>query len=173
MAASRICIGGLKGPHGLQGWVKVKLLLADATVLQGQSIQQEDGTAYAILGLKAVGQGLVALQLAGITTPEQAAALKGPVYLAKKALAVAEDEVLLTELIGQPLLNIAGVACGTITGITELPAGPALQVALPVNLPNVRPKTALVPINLAFVTLSASTPPVAQLTAWGEQLLSL
>ncbi|MCA3244463.1 MAG: hypothetical protein INF43_04050 [Alphaproteobacteria bacterium] len=173
MAGDRIKIGGLKGPHGLQGWVKAKLLLAEPEDLVGQAVQLEDGSPYPVHALKAVGQGLLALQLAGISTPEQAAALKGPLYLAKTALALADDEVLLADLVGQPLLNAAGTVCGTIGGVAALPAGPALQITIPQPPPAEKAKSVLIPVVEAFVMLTAATPPVAQLTPFGEQLLSL
>jgi ribosomal 30S subunit maturation factor RimM len=169
MAESRIKIGGLKGPHGLQGWVKAKLFLADTAMLQGQALQLESGVSYTVQALKPVGQGLLALQLKGITSPEQAAALKGPLYLPKEALNLSDDEVLLSDLLGQPLLGPDGEVCGTISGVTELPAGPALQV----KLPDDKPKTALVPLEAAFIELSGGTPPQAKLTPFGLQLLSL
>jgi ribosomal 30S subunit maturation factor RimM len=169
MAESRIKIGGLKGPHGLQGWVKAKLFLADTAMLQGETLQLESGASYAVQALKPVGQGLVALQLKGITTAEQAAALRGPLYLPKEALNLSDDEVLLSDLVGQPLLGPDGEVCGTISGITELPAGPALQV----KLPSETPKNALVPLEAAFIDLRGGTPPQAQLTPFGLQLLSL
>jgi 16S rRNA processing protein RimM len=169
MAGDRIKIGGLKGPHGLQGWVKAKLFVAAPEDLLGQALELENGTAYPVQALKTVGQGLVALQLQGINTPEQATALKGPLYLPKAALALDDDEVLLADLLGQPLLGPTGSPCGTITGITELPAGPALQVKTAAE----KPKTLLIPVATAFVTLTAATPPTAQLTDLGEQLLQL
>jgi len=169
MAGDRIKIGGLKGPHGLQGWVKAKLFLADNSLVMGQTLQQEDGTPYTVQNLKAVGQGLVALHLAGVTMPEQAAALKGPLYLPKAALPLDEDDVLLADLVGQPLLGHTGTPCATIVGIAKLPAGPALEVTTLAE----KPKKALVPVEAAFVSLSAATPPAAQLTELGAQLLTL
>ncbi len=169
MAGDRIRIGGLKGPHGLQGFVKAKLFLADTAVLAGQAVQLEDGTNYAVLAMKPVGQGLLALQLQGISTPEAAAALKGALYLPKAAIPPSDDEVLLADLIGQPLRGPNNEDCGTIAGLAELPAGPALQIRLLAD----PAKQILVPLNGAFIEITASTPPTAQLTELGAQLLTL
>ncbi len=173
MAADRIQIGGLKGPHGLQGYVKVKLLLADPALLRSiKTVFLADGTGYGLVNSKPVGQGLVAIQLAGIATPEAAAALKGPVFAEKSAFDVAEDEVLLADLIGQPVVDHTGKVQGLVEAITELPAGPALVIKTEAN-----PKTLLVPLAADFVVVTAAAaanlPPRLELTPLGLQLLTL
>lgn len=172
MTNTRITIGGLKGPHGLQGWVKANLKLEDPALiltLKGLTVGE---TPIDVLNIKAVGQGLFALQLKGISTPEAASALRGLITIARENMPVDENEVLLADLLGQPLYGPEGNVLGTIQAVNELPAGPALIIALPLATGQTKAKTALIPLEEAFIELGAS-PAKATLTEFGLSLLSL
>lgn len=172
MTNTRITIGALKGPHGLQGWVKANLKLEDpALILELKGLMVGE-TPIEVLNIKAVGQGLFALQLKGVTTPEAASALRGLITVARENMPVDDNEVLLADLIGQPLYGPEGNVVGTIQAVNELPAGPAFIIALPLASGETKQKTALIPLEEAFIELEAA-PAKATLTEFGLSLLSL
>jgi ribosomal 30S subunit maturation factor RimM len=175
--SARLKIGALKGPHGLQGWVKAALTLEDPQLLaELGTCQLEDGRALTITGIKQVGQGLMAIKIEGIDTPEATAPIRGALYLDAAAVPVDDDEILLADLLGQPLYGPDETTIvGTITDIRELPAGPALTITLPAveGAPTPpKPKTALVPLEEEFILLDAE-PIRATLTELGLALLAL
>lgn len=136
-AEKLITVGALKGPHGLKGMVKAKISLDDYDLLieAGPLVAEEPGTKgtrnqeWTVLRWQAVGQGLVALQIEGITTVEQAEALRGvQVYLDRSRFPEDEDAVYLDSLAGTQVVGPDGAVMGTVKGPIELPAGPALEV---------------------------------------------
>ena len=162
-----ITVGACKGPHGLQGWVKVRLDMAEPSLLLHTPVSIA-GQTYAVQGLKTVGQGLWAVQLQGITTPEAAAALKGhPVVADRSTWPTSEDEVYLADMLGQTLYNSQNQPVGTVASVAELPAGPALVIHI-----EGRKTQPIIPLEEAFVALE-SNPPHATLTLLGDALLNL
>lgn len=137
-AEKLITVGALKGPHGLKGMVKAKISLDDYDLLieagplfveESGIRNQELGKTLRVLRWQAVGQGLVALQIEGITTVEQAEALRGvQVYLDRSRFPEDEDAVYLDSLAGTQVVGPDGAVMGTVKGPIELPAGPALEV---------------------------------------------
>ena len=167
MSEKLIAAGALKGPHGLQGWVKLACKLEDpALLIEAGPCVLANGQEFEATGLKQVGQGLLGVKFKGIDTPEAASALRGMLYLKRAHVPVNDNEVLLGDLVGQPLFGPDGTIAGTIDTLVELPAGPALEVSVPG-----RKNTALVPLNPEFVTLEVG--PKAILTILGLDLLSL
>jgi ribosomal 30S subunit maturation factor RimM len=166
MPEALLHVGALRGPHGLHGWVKAALTLDNPQLLLQTPVQLADGRTLTVVTLKPVGQGLMGLQLEGISTPEAAAMLKGPLYLPRTAIPVAADEVLLANLVGRPLLAADGNVAGTISAIRALPAGPALEI----NVPG-RKTSALIPIVADFLLLEAEDR--VTLTELGKALLTI
>lgn len=137
MAETLVHVGALKGPHGLKGLVKAKIGLEDYDLLveAGPLYAEEPGTKgtrhrkLTVLRWQAVGQGLVALQIEGVTTVEQAEALKGiAVSLDRTRFPEEDDEVYLDSLAGANVVGPDGAVIGVVKGPVELPAGPALEV---------------------------------------------
>lgn len=172
MTTNIMTIGALKGPHGLQGWVKANLKLEDPAFILDLEGLMVGETPIEVLNIKAVGQGLFALQIKSISTPEAAAALRGLITIPRANMPVDEDEVLLADLIGQPLFGPDAAPVGTIQAVQELPAGPALVVELPLAEGTTKPKTVLIPVEEDFVELEAA-PTKATLTEFGLSLLTL
>ncbi|TKW61855.1 MAG: 16S rRNA processing protein RimM [Blastochloris viridis] len=130
MAEKLIKVGALKGPHGLKGMVKAKIGLDDYDLLvEAGPLLTDDGRALKVLRWNAVGQGLVALAIDGVTTVEQAEALRNiSVSLDRERFPEDEDEVYLDSLAGAQVVGPDGAVLGTVKGPVELPAGPALEV---------------------------------------------
>ncbi|PZP40555.1 MAG: 16S rRNA processing protein RimM [Pseudomonas fluorescens] len=131
-AVKLISVGALKGPHGLKGAVKAKIGLDDYDLLvEAGPLISKDGKEFKVTKWQPVGQGLLALTIAGITTVEGAEALKGTeVFLDRNKWPEDEDEVFLDSLVGADVVGPDEAVLGTVKGTVELPAGPALEVIM-------------------------------------------
>lgn len=147
-AVKLISVGSLRGPHGLKGMVKAKVGLEDANLLvEAGPLLTQDGRSFKVTKWQAVGQGLLALQIEGVTTPEAAEALKGTtVYLDRTRWPEDEDSVYLDALVGLTVLGPDDAVVGTVKGTVELPAGPAVDIAM-------GDAVKVLPLEEAFVTL--------------------
>ncbi len=130
MAEKLIKVGALKGPHGLKGMVKAKIGLDDYDLLvEAGPLLTDDGRELTVTRWNAVGQGLVALTIDGVTTVEQAEQLRNiGVSLDRERFPEDEEEVYLDSLVGANVVGPEGEVIGTVKGPIELPAGPALEV---------------------------------------------
>lgn len=128
-------------------------------VKKGGPLQAKDGRSWKVKALARAGQGLWALTLEGVDSIEAAEVLKGvAVFLDRSAWPEREGEVYLADYIGRDVHDLHGAVVGIITGIVELPAGPALDIG-----------GKLVPINDLFVALGDD----AVLTDLGLDLLAV
>lgn len=125
-----VFVGALKGPHGLKGMVKANIKLDDYNLLVSAGpLLTKDGRELKVKRWQAVGQGLLALAIEGVQYVDQAEALHGvAVYLDRDKWPEREDEVYLDELVGAEVLSPEGAVAGTVQGVMDLPAGPALEV---------------------------------------------
>ncbi len=164
MAEKLIRVGALKGPHGLKGLVKAKIGLEDYDLLvEAGPLMADDGRSFKVVRWQAVGQGLVALQIDGVTTVEQAEALRNmAVSLERSRFPEDEDEVYLDALEGAEVVGPDGAVLGVVEGWNELPAGPALNV-------RVGDAIKVLPLNDAFVTLGDKV----ELTELGVAVLAV
>ncbi len=130
VAEKRIKVGALKGPHGLKGMVKAKIGLDDYDLLiDAGPLLTDDGRELTVTRWNAVGQGLVALTIDGVTTVEQAEQLRNmSVSLDRERFPEDEDAVYLDSLAGANVVGPDGAVIGVVKGPIELPAGPALEV---------------------------------------------
>jgi 16S rRNA processing protein RimM len=112
--------------------VKAKVGLDDHDLLiEAGPLMAKDGRSFKVVKWQAVGQGLLALQIEGVTTVEAAEALKGTeILLDRSRWPEDEDAVYLDSLVGQDLLGPDGAFMGTVKGTVELPAGPALEIIM-------------------------------------------
>lgn len=130
VANTLIKVGALKGPHGLKGMVKAKIGLDDYDLLMDAGpLLTDDGRELKVVRWNAVGQGLVALTIEGVTTVEQAELLRNmTVSLDRARFPEDEEEVYLDSLAGATVVGPDGAVVGVVKGPIELPAGPALEV---------------------------------------------
>lgn len=140
-------VGALKGPHGLKGLVKAKIMLDDVELVQvAGPVIMEDGREFVVEQIDTAGQGLFALRLKGIETIEQAEKIGGLIYLDRAGWPEEEGEVYLDALVGRVVMGPDGAVVGPVTQILNLPAGPALEV-------EIDSKKKLVPVVDAFVAV--------------------
>lgn len=129
-------VGALKGPHGLKGMVKANIKLDDFDLLvDAGPLLTKDGRALKVTKWQAVGQGLLALAIEGVTSVEGAEALRGlAVHLERGNFPELDGEVFIDELVGRDVVGPDGKVMGKVQGVTDLPAGPAVEVLVGVDV---------------------------------------
>jgi 16S rRNA processing protein RimM len=174
MVAARdaiVVLGDVVGSYGVRGWVKVHpYTMAPETLLQHpawwlkpargggwQELKRLDGHMHS---------GMLVVALDGVTTREEALALRGSlVGVPRAALPVAgEDELYWDDLTGLEVTNRAGVVLGRVSGMTEHGAHPLLRVARPGGEPGPERLIPFVPAIVDRVDMDAGRIDVD----WGE-----
>ncbi len=134
MSEDRICVGAFAGSFGVHGEVRVKSFCAEPEDIQTYGpLWTEDGTRSFTLSLtRAVKTGFAA-DVDGITTKEQADALKGVrLYADRDALpSLPDDEFYHADLIGLTVLDTGGAEVGRVSAVHNHGAGDLIEVAGP------------------------------------------
>jgi 16S rRNA processing protein RimM len=113
----RIEIGGIARAHGIRGEVVIVTHDPDSTTLAEVETVWIGGQARRIVGARATHRGWL-VQLEGVATRNDAEALRGqPVEVDREALALAEDDVLLEDLVGCAVRRTDGAPWGTIAAV--------------------------------------------------------
>lgn len=123
-------------PYGVRGWLNVVPFTATPEALLGFAAWRMTASGdapvgeYRVVAGRVHGGGVV-VQLEGVSTREQAARLRGAtVEVARAALPPeGDDEVYLADLPGCNVVNVRGVALGTVVSVDEFGAHPVLRVA--------------------------------------------
>ena len=134
MTADRICIGAIAGSFGVSGEVRLKSFCTEPSDIAAYGpLYTEDGTrSFAVKLTRPVAGGLGA-RLTGITTKEQADALKGVgLFVDRTRLpTLPDDEYYHADLIGLAAHDPGGVLIGTVQAIHNHGAGDLLELAGP------------------------------------------
>jgi len=134
MAKDRICVGAVAGAFGVRGEVRLKSFCAEAEAIAGYApLYSEDGaTQYSVKLGKPIPNGLSA-RLSGITTRDQAEALRGArLYADRETLPeLPDDEYYHTDLIGLTVLDTGGTPIGRISSVQNHGAGDLLEIQRP------------------------------------------
>lgn len=128
-------IGRLVGTHGIHGTCKLEPWCDGIQTLKNvrEVYTDQNGTqAYTLRSLKAHGS-IMLLQLFEITTPEQAALLRGRVlYAPRESLFLEKNRVFIQDLIGLPVFDAAnGANLGKLEEVLEYPASHIYRIATP------------------------------------------
>jgi len=122
-APPRIEIGGIARAHGIRGEVVIVTHDPDSTTLGAAERVFIGGAPYRLLAARDTHRGWLVL-LEGVATRTSAEALRGrPVEVERAALDLAEDDVLLHDLIGCAVHLPDGTPWGTIAAIDTVPGG--------------------------------------------------
>lgn len=145
----RVCVGAIAGAFGVQGEVRLKSFCTDPEAIADYGpLWTEDGTrSFAVRLTRPVAGGLGA-RLSGVTTKEQADALKGvQLYADRDRLpSLPDDEFYHADLIGLEVRDTGGALIGRVQAVHNHGAGDILEVIGPGR------KTALLlPFTLAIV----------------------
>lgn len=131
MTTDRICVGAIAGSFGLQGEVRLKSFCSTPEAIASYgALTTEDGTrSFSIKLTRPVANGLGA-RLTGITTKEQADALKGTSLFAdrSKLPSLPDDEFYYTDLIGMAVHDTGGTLIGTVQAVHNHGAGDLLEI---------------------------------------------
>ena len=138
----RIDVGFVLRAHGVRGVVRVRA----STDLRGVDALWLDGERFVVRhASRDKDEWLVTLDAVG--SREAAEALRGKsVSLPRDAVPVGEDELLVADLVGCKVLDVAGMMLGEVTGSFDSGAHEVLEVRAPDG------KEFMLPLVDAFVT---------------------
>lgn len=131
MTDDLVCIGAIAGAFGVAGEVRLKSFCAEPTDIAAYGpLLTEDGREFSVTLTRPVSGGLGA-RLRGITTKEQADALRGTsLYVPRNRLpSLPDDEFYHADLIGLPAYDTGGELIGKVTAVYNHGAGDILEIS--------------------------------------------
>lgn len=144
-----VCVGAVAGAYGVNGDVRLKSFTAEAEAIADYApLSTEDGTRdFTVTLIRVIKNGMVA-RLSGVTTKEQADALKGEKLFASrdKLPSLPEDEYYYADLVGVEVRDTGGTVLGHVQSVQNHGATDLLEIAGP-NLET----TVLLPFTIASV----------------------
>lgn len=143
-----VCVGAIAGSYGVRGEVRLKSYCAEPTAIADYApLTDDQGRSYSVTLTRPIKNGFAA-HLGGVTTKEQADALKGLELFAPRDRLPApeDDEFYHADLIGLTVLDTGGTEIGKIRSVMDHGAGDLLEIQGP-GLPN----TVLLPFTKACV----------------------
>ena len=134
MSSDKICVGVLAGAFGVKGEVRLKSFCAEPTAIADYSplINQDGSRQFSLTLSQPISNGFAA-RVGGITTKEQADALRGvQLYADRSALPdLPDDEFYHADLIGLTVLDTGGTSLGTVQNVLNHGAGDLLEIKGP------------------------------------------
>lgn len=130
----RVIVGAIGGAFGVHGEVRLKSYCADpAAIADYTPLYTEDGRVFAQVVLTGQMKNGFTARMDGITTKEEADALRNTSLYAERAVmpATDEDEFYYADLIGLTVVDTGGVTLGTVKNVMDHGAGDLLEVAVP------------------------------------------
>lgn len=126
-----ICVGAVAGAFGVRGEVRLKSFCAVPEEIASYGpLTSEDGSqSFSVTLTRPVKNGFAA-RLSGVTTKEQADALRGlRLYAPRDRLpALPDDEFYHADLIGLEVLDSGGAVLGTVRSVQNHGAGDLLEI---------------------------------------------
>jgi 16S rRNA processing protein RimM len=144
-----ICVGRLAGAFGVRGEVRLKSFCADPeTIADYVPLVTTEGREFRQIVITGQGSGAYTARIDGITTKEEADALKGvDLYAPRNRLpTLPDDEYYHADLIGLSVHDTGGALLGTVRAVLNHGAGDLLEI-----LPTQGNDTVLLPFTLAAV----------------------
>jgi 16S rRNA processing protein RimM len=131
-APDLICIGAIAGAFGVSGEVRIKSFCSEPTDITsyGPLLSEDGSREYHITLTRPVAGGLGA-RINGISTKEQADALRGTsLFVARDRLPnLPDDEFYHADLIGLSAFDPGGELIGKITAVYNHGAGDILEIS--------------------------------------------
>ncbi len=126
-----ILVGRVAGAFGVKGEARITAFTDDpAALLAYGALKREDGSAGpTLLAGRAVKSAVIA-RMTGVSTRDEAAALRGlGLYIDRDALPPPdEDEFYLADLIGLAATSPDGAALGRVKSVHDFGAGDLLEI---------------------------------------------
>lgn len=149
MTDQKVCVGAIAGAYGVTGEVRLKSYCAEPTDIANYApLTTEDGSrSFTVSLTRAIKNGL-AVRLSGVTTKEEADALKAvQLFVPRDALpSLPDDEYYHSDLIGMQVLDTGGTALGAVVNVLNHGAGDLLEIKTAGQS-----DTVLMPFSLAVV----------------------
>jgi len=127
---NRVCVGAIAGAFGVRGEAKIKSFTDDpAAVASYGPLETEDASRRFEVRIARTIKGGFAARLSGVTTREEAEALKGTrLYVSRAVLPPPdEDEFYYADLIGLRVEDGGGALLGKVKAVQEFGAGDMLE----------------------------------------------
>lgn len=131
MATDRICVGAISGAFGVKGDVRLKSFCAQPEAIAAYApLWTKDGKRSFTLKLTSGSGGGLTVRLSGVTTKEEADALRGvELYADRDKLPnLPDDEFYHSDLIGLEVLDTGGAHLGHVRAVHNHGAGDILEV---------------------------------------------
>ena len=147
--SERICIGTIAGAFGVAGEVRLKSFCGEPEAIAGYGpLYTEDGSRSFIAKLTRPVAGGLGARLSGVTTKDQADALRGThLFVDRSRLpSLPNDEYYHADLIGLEVRDTGGLVLGTVHSVLNHGAGDLLEV-----MGEGRKQPLLIPFTLAIV----------------------
>jgi len=129
-----IVVGALAGAFGVRGEVRLKSFCAEPADIAGYApLATPEGRVLVTIALTGRTQGSLTARIGGITTKEEADALRGTLLLAPRSRLppLDEDEYYHADLVGLPVQDAGGAALGRVRAVLNHGAGDILEIAGP------------------------------------------
>ncbi|SMY06227.1 ribosome maturation factor RimM [Flavimaricola marinus] len=134
MNQDKIIVGAISGAFGVHGEVRLKSYCADpAAIADYTPLSTESGQVFTSIILTGQVTNALIARVDGISTKEQADALKGQSLFADRSrLPAPEDEEYYhADLIGLSVFDAGGTALGTVKSVQNHGAADLLEVQIP------------------------------------------
>jgi 16S rRNA processing protein RimM len=132
MSADLICIGAIAGAFGVSGEVRLKSFCSEPTDIAsyGPLLSEDGSREFRITLTRPVAGGLGA-RIPGVTTKEEADALRGTsLFVPRDRLpSLPEEEFYHADLIGLEAYDTGGVLVGKVTAVYNHGAGDILEIS--------------------------------------------
>lgn len=131
---NRVCVAALAGAFGVRGEVRLKSFCANpGDVASYGPLESEDGTRAFEVTLGKPLKNAFSARLSGVSTKEQADALRGTrLYLDRSLLPdLDDDEYYHADLIGLAVFDTGGTEIGTVHTVMDHGAGDLLELRVP------------------------------------------
>ncbi|MCB6179897.1 ribosome maturation factor RimM [Rhodobacter sp. Har01] len=134
MTTDRICVGAIAGAFGVQGEVRLKSFCAEPSDIAayGPLTTADGGRRFTLQLTRPVAGGLGA-RLSGVSTKEEADALKGTELYAERSRlpTLPDDEFYHADLIGLEARDPGGAVIGSVVAVLNHGAGDILEIRRP------------------------------------------
>lgn len=129
-----VCVGAIAGSYGVRGEIRLKSFTAEAEAIADYApLSTEDSAQeFDVTLTRVIKNGFVA-RLSGISTKEQAEALKGQKLFAPRDRlpSLPEDEYYYTDLVGVEVRDTGGTVLGTVKSVQNHGATDLLEITGP------------------------------------------
>ncbi|MCT4556707.1 MAG: ribosome maturation factor RimM [Pelagimonas sp.] len=149
MSDDQICVGAIGGAFGVQGEVRIKSFTSDPLAIQDYGpLTTQDGSLEFEVELQREIKNGFAARLSGVSTKEEADALKGArLFVSRDRLPdLPDDEFYHSDLMGLEVFDTGGAPLGKVKAVHNHGATDLLELIIPGQS-----ETVLIPFTLEAV----------------------